>query len=161
MCDCDEAIREFEVNQLHKVLGVKSVKGQVIYAVKLHGQNGISFIDSNECVDKWAPKILNFLENAITFRMPATGINQNPLTAVNQQFAVGLPARVVSCTDVRNKIEYLCEWTNGYTRKLIPGSEHYELIIIFLESNIDFAAPQSSIPASSFRGKNFTVFDFD
>lgn len=135
--------------------GVKSVNANILYAVKLRGVNEIDFASSDDCIRKWPAQTLMFLEKNIIFLMPPQGMHFNLLTTINRDAAQGLPASVLACTNILEKVQYFCQWPNGFSRKLIDGMEHPKTAIRFLESKINFNVAGSS-RSSSFRGKFIT-----
>lgn len=138
-------------------LGVKLVAGQVFYAVQLLGRNGLSFVGSDECIAKWSAAILSFLEKNVLFSR--SGSNAKLLTVINEKDAHGAPASVVACTDVLGKMMYMCCWSNGFTRKLISGTEAPKTVIRYLESMIAFQTSKTIDDAP--RGKNHFFLFFN
>lgn len=102
----------------------------------------------------WPAEILFYLEKNIIFALPETGSAQRNFTEINKAAAIGQPSIVLACTDLNGRLEYMCEWANGFSRKLLSSAECPEIIIRYLQSNIDFN--KSKFDNSTY-GKNFNV----
>lgn len=60
---------------------------------------------------------------------------------------------VAAYTNVVGPMQYMCLWSNGFSRKLINGADAPELFIRFLESQIDFIAsePKDNLPLGTYQ----------
>lgn len=91
LCDCDEAIQEFEIEQLQSIVGMKKTRNGFSYGVKLRGEPKVVGITSDEAISKWPDQVYAYLEERIQFTMPDPSKVMPSLKEANDVLADGKP----------------------------------------------------------------------
>lgn len=94
---------------------------------------GIEMISNQRARELWPREAKSFLEQRIKFVMPQVGWPQPKIGDVRPETAIGKPARVIGCTDVKNGIAYVCEWQNGAQKIMSSTAVSPDLVQTFLE----------------------------
>lgn len=138
----DTIIHDF----LNSHLGVKkTADGRVQYACELKGNTNPEFQDGEIVKQNWPSQVACFLESIINFVIVKQLCFSPDIIESND--VVGLPSRIISCSDTGEDLLYLCEWDNKFHAnmkfvrtviKWVAKAEFANLVVQYLEPKLNY-----------------------